>query len=181
MVRTVKHFKQQRVARKQPTLCERSIWHFYEAAVVLAPFLLMLSHWYIFYVFSQNKHELIHYSEANEVCIAWIYSVLYLYVPLMILPASYFFRWCNLFRIPFVYFVFINVERIYYGYWFCTNEMVDTHYILIGCIVMIYVMEIAEMLFMYISSKNIAVFKHITATLLRLTDKLHLKQNKDAI
>lgn len=129
-----------------PTMGERSIWKFYEWAVIVAPILLMLSHWYIFYVFSQNSHELLRYSEANEICIAWIYSILYLYIPLMILPATYFFRWCNLFRVPFVYFIFINVERWYYGSWFCTNEMVDTHYILIFCICGIYVMELVELL-----------------------------------
>lgn len=129
-----------------PTIYEVSIWKFYEWAVVVAPILLMLSHWYIFYVFSQNNHELLRYSEANEVCIVWIYTILYLYVPLMLLPASYFFGRCNLFRIPFVYFIFINVERWYYGEWFCTNEMVDTHYILIYCIMCIYVIELAGLL-----------------------------------
>lgn len=130
-----------------PTDNERAIWAFYEWAVVIAPIIVMLSHWYIFYVFSQNPHELLHYSSANEVCIAWIYTILYLYVPLMILPASYFFRWCNLFRIPFIYFIFINVERWYYSSWFCTNEMVDTHFILIYCIICIYIFEIVALLF----------------------------------
>lgn len=129
---------------KMPTLCERRIWKFYEFAVILAPIVIMLSHWYIFYVFSQNTHELMHYSKENEICIAWIYSVLYLYIPVMILPATYFFKWCNLFRIPFIYFIFINVERWYYGSWFCTNEMVDTHYILIYCIVAIYCLELVQ-------------------------------------
>lgn len=47
-------------------LCKRSIWKFYEWAVVIAPLVLMLSHWYIFYVFSQNNHELLKYSQVNE-------------------------------------------------------------------------------------------------------------------
>lgn len=131
------------VGGKMPTICERRIWKFYEWAVILAPIAIMLSHWYIFYVFSQNSHELMHYSDENEPCIAWIYCVLYLYIPLMILPATYFFKWCNLWRIPFVYFIFINVERWYYDSWFCTNEMVDTHYILIYCICAIYLFELA--------------------------------------
>lgn len=132
-----------------PTICERSIWKFYEWAVIFAPLLLMLSHWYIFYVFSQNPYELLHYSSANEICIAWIYTILYLYVPLMILPASYFFKWCNIFRIPFVYFAFINMERLYYGSWFCTNEMVDTHYILILCVIGLYLIELVGILLKY--------------------------------
>jgi len=34
------------------------------------------------------------------------------------------------------------VERWYYGSWFCTNEMVDSHYILIYCTICIYVAEL---------------------------------------
>lgn len=129
-----------------PSLFDRSIWKFYEWGVVLAPVIIMLSHWYIFYVFSKNTQEVMKYSESNEICIAWIYSILYLYVPLMILPASYFFKWCSLFRIPFAYSLFINVERVYYGSWFCTNEMIDTHYVLIYCIMMMYAFELVELL-----------------------------------
>ena len=140
--------KKENVGR-MPTICERRIWKFYEWGVVFAPLLLMLSHWYIFYVFSQNTYELLNYSSANEICIVWIYTILYLYVPAMLLPASYFFKWCNIFRIPFIYFVFINMERLYYGSWFCTNEMVDTHYILIMCILGLYVIELAGMVMKY--------------------------------
>ena len=136
---------------KMSTLCERRIWKFYEFAVILAPIAIMLSHWYIFYVFSQNSHELMHYSDENEPCIAWIYCVLYLYIPLMILPATYFFKWCNLWRIPFVYFIFINVERWEYGSWFCTNEMIKTHTVLIKCIMGIYAFELVEI---FLSSLN---------------------------
>ena len=132
--------------RHFPSLFDMSIWKFYEWGVVLAPVIIMLSHWYIFYVFSKNTQEVMKYSESNEICIAWIYSIVYLYVPLMILPASYFFKWCSLFRIPFAYFLFINVERVYYGSWFCTNEMIDTHYILIYCILMMYAFALVELL-----------------------------------
>lgn len=149
-----------------PTICERRIWKFYEWAVVVAPVMLMLSHWYIFYVFSLNSHELMHYSEANEPCIAWIYSVLFLYIPIMILPATYFFKWCNLFRIPFVYFIFINVERWEYGDWFCTNEMVKTHTVLIECIIGIYIFELAEIFLSNLSNianfgKNCVLFSYV--------------------
>ena len=104
----------------------------------------MLSHWCIFYVFSQNTQELMKYSEQNEICIVWIYVFLFLVLPLITLPASFLYGWCNFLRIPFVYFIFINVERWYYGSWFCTNEMVDTHYILIYCILCMYMMDTME-------------------------------------
>lgn len=132
--------EQRRVS--MPTLSERTIWKGYQWGAVILPIMIMLSHWYIFYVFSQNTQEVLKYPEANEICIAWIYSLLYLIIPLMLMPATYLFRWCNLFRVPFIYFIFINVERWYYGDWFCTNEMVDTHYVLIYCIICIYVLEL---------------------------------------
>lgn len=125
-----------------PTIIEKAIWTFYHWSAIFVPIGIMLSHWYIFYVFSQNGYELMHYSPANEVCIAWIYTILYLALPAMLVPATYLFRWCNFFRVPYIYFIFINVERWYYGSWFCTNEMVDTHYILIYCIICIYVLEL---------------------------------------
>lgn len=125
-----------------PTFCEKSIWKLYKWGSVIAPIILMLSHWYIFYVFSQNSQEVMRYLEQNEICIAWIYVIIYLVLPLITLPASYLYRWCNLFRVPYVYFIFINIERWYYDSWFCTNEMIDTHYILIYCILAIYVFEL---------------------------------------
>lgn len=162
---------------KMPTLRERRIWKFYEWAVIVAPVLIMLSHWYIFYVFSQNNHELMHYPKENEICIAWIYTVLYLYIPMMILPATYFFRWCNLWRIPFVYFVFINVERWYYGSWFCTNEMVDTHYILIFCICAIYFLELTGIFLSSLSDIK-AFFKRIFR---RISIRIRWQRRKDRI
>lgn len=132
-----------------PTVSERAIWVLYHWSAIFVPIGIMLSHWYIFYIFSQNSYELMHYSSANEICIAWIYTILYLVVPLAFLPASYLFRWCNLFRIPFIYFIFINVERWYYGSWFCTNEMIDTHYILIYCIICMYGFELIGLALKY--------------------------------
>ena len=35
-----------------PTANERTIWIFYQWAAIVAPIVLMFSHWYIFYVFS---------------------------------------------------------------------------------------------------------------------------------
>lgn len=133
-----------------PTLGERIIWNLYEYLAMIVPFLLMLSHWAIFYVFSRNVKEVLHYPAENEVCVAWIFVLIFLFIPLALLPATYLYRRCNLFRIPFVYFIFINVERWYYGSYFCTNEMVDVHYILIYCIIMLYIFEFAELAFRHI-------------------------------
>lgn len=151
-----------------PTLAERSIWKGYDIAAMVVPFGLMLSHWAIFYVFSQNTHEVLVYPEANEICIAWIFVLLFLVLPLAFLPATYLFRRCNLFRIPFLYFIFINVERWYYGAYFCTNEMIDTHYILIYCIITLYIFELAEL-----ALRNFGrIMMHIRFALARINHRL---------
>lgn len=139
-----------------PTLFERSIWKGYGWAAMIVPLLLMLSHWGIFYLFSLNQHEVMNYPEANEICIAWLFFIVFCLVPAAFLPATYLYRRCNLFRIPFLYFIFINVERAYFGAYFCTNEMVDTHYILIYCIITLYVFELAELAFRHM--RGVIVF-----------------------
>lgn len=149
---------------------ENTIWRFYQCAAVIFPILLMLSHWCIFYVFSQNTQELMKYSEQNEICIVWIYVFLFLVLPLITLPASFLYGWCNFLRIPFVYFIFINVERWYYGSWFCTNEMVDTHYILIYCILCMYAMDTVEICVKH--RKNIGkILKSMLIYLLKILRK----------
>lgn len=66
---------QERRNSSMPTASERAIWALYHWGAIFAPICIMLSHWYIFYVFSQNNCELMHYSPANEICIAWIYNI----------------------------------------------------------------------------------------------------------
>lgn len=164
----------------QPTLCDRTIWNFYKGGVVIAPLLLMLSHWYIFDVFSRNSYELMRYSEENEICIAWIYSILYLYVPLMLLPASFFFKRCFLFQIPFIYFMFINMERWQYGSWFCTNEMIETHKVLIKCIVGLYAFDIFRLLLRNMSD-IISFVKLIVAFVYAWLRDKFIKNNEDEL
>lgn len=123
---------------------------------ILLSIVIMLSHWYIFYEFSHNTQEVLYYPESNEMCIAWIYGLIYLVIPVALVLVTFSYKWINLFKIPFVYFVFVNIERWYYGSWFCTNEMIDTHYILIYCILCIYAMEIIGI--MWKSRKNVIQF-----------------------
>ena len=60
-----------------PTVIEKVIWKFYYWSAIFVPIGIMISHWYIFYVFSQNKCELMHYSPANEVCIKILHHKIY--------------------------------------------------------------------------------------------------------
>lgn len=163
--------KETKNGSSMPTVIEKVIWAFYHWSAIFVPIVIMLSHWYIFYVFSQNNCELMHYSPVNEICIAWIYTILYLALPAMLMPATYLFRWCNLFRVPYIYFIFINVERWYYGSWFYTNEMVDTHYILIYCIICIYIMELIGLALKHLQNINRGI-KLFIIHLLRRTKRV---------
>lgn len=157
---------------------ENGVWKFYRWAAAIFPLLLMLSHWCVFYVFSQNTQELMKYSRQNEICIAWIYVFLFLILPLMTLPASFLYDWCNFFRIPFVYFIFINVERLYYNSWFCTNKMVNTHYILIYCIICIYVMNVIGACVRHRNDLGVYIKKALTCVT-RVFGKPFRKREKD--
>lgn len=140
-----------------PTTSELKIHTFYKWVVMLLPFIVMVSHWVIFYGFSQNSFEVMKYPEANESCIAWLFMVPTVLV-LVLVPATYLYRRCNLFRIPFIYFSFTVIERLYYGSWFCTNEMIDCHYILIYYTIGMYVILLGKLGWKHRTSpKNILV------------------------
>ena len=67
----------------------------------------------------------------NGNCIIWIYFLAYIYMPLCMLPVSFFFRYCWIFRIPFLYFFGINAIRLYYQHWLITPEQLEMHHVFI--------------------------------------------------
>lgn len=66
-------------------------------------------------------------------CIIWIYILAYIYMPLSMIPVSFFFRYCWIYRIPFFYFFGINAIRLYYQHWLITPEQLGR-----ACIANIY-------------------------------------------
>lgn len=85
-------------------LLSRKIWRFYELLSKWAPIPLMLWHWYGVWDYGHCPRPAILDTNDNGNCIIWIYFLAYIYMPLCMLPVSFFFRYCWIFRIPFFYF-----------------------------------------------------------------------------
>ena len=57
----------------------------------------------------------------------------------MMMPASYFYQLCWIYRIPFIYCIGVNISRLFYGSWFITNESYDVDVTLILLTAALYV------------------------------------------
>lgn len=103
----------------------------------------MLAHWYGVFDFHSNPCEIIVDIEENESTLAYLYCMTYVLPVLMMMPASYFYQLCWIYRIPFVYLIGVNVIRMFYGSWLITNEMYDADLILIILTCALYVYAFA--------------------------------------
>nr|DAE06140.1 MAG TPA: hypothetical protein [Podoviridae sp. ct5bO8] len=112
-------------------LLSRKIWRFYELLAKWAPIPLMLWHWYGVWDYGHCPRPTILDTNDNGNCIIWIYFLAYIYMPLCMLPVSFFFRYCWIFRIPFLYFFGINAIRLYYQHWLITPEQLEMHHVFI--------------------------------------------------
>lgn len=77
-------------------------------------------------------------TDFNGNCIIWIYVLAYIYMPLCMIPVSFFFRYCWIYRIPFFYFFGINAIRLYYQHWLITPEQLEMHHVFIIFTLMLY-------------------------------------------
>ena len=84
-------------------LLSRKIWRFYELLAKWAPIPLMLWHWYGVWDYGHCPRPTILDTNNNGNCIIWIYFLAYIYMPLCMLPVSFFFRYCWIFRIPLLF------------------------------------------------------------------------------
>ena len=119
-------------------LLSRKIWRFYELLSKWAPILLMLGHWYGVWDYGHYPRPTITDTAYNGNCIIWIYVMAYIYMPLSMIPVSFFFRYCWIYRIPFFYFFGINAIRLYYHHWLITPEQLEMHHVFIIFTLMLY-------------------------------------------
>lgn len=112
-------------------LVSRKIWKFYELLAKWAPIPLMLWHWYGVWDYGHYPRPAILDTDNNGGCIIWIYFLAYIYMPLCMIPVSFFFKYCWIFRIPFFYFIGINAIRLYYQHWLITPDQLETHHVFI--------------------------------------------------
>lgn len=112
-------------------LMDRKIWRYYKKLSKWAPMLMMLGHWYGVWDYGHCPRATIIDTEFNGNCIIWIYVLAYVYMPLSMIPVSFFFRYCWIYRIPFFYFFGINAIRLYYRHWLITPEQLEMHHVFI--------------------------------------------------
>lgn len=129
----------------------RKIYRFYEELARFAPIVLMVWHWYSLWDYSCCPHPTVTNTEENGNSIIWQYSMMYLYPPIAMIPSSYFFHWCWIYRIPFWYFVGISSIRLLYQHWLMTPDQLPAHFILIALTVIIYAYGITTII---IKGKN---------------------------
>ena len=72
-------------------LMNRKIWWYYKMLSKWAPMLMMLGHWYGVWDYGRHPRAMILDTEVNGNCIIWIYVLAYVYMPLAMIPVSYFF------------------------------------------------------------------------------------------
>lgn len=127
-------------------ILHRSIFFFYEQGLKYVPVVLMLCHWCGTFSFHNNPREIIIDIKENETCIIFLYAMAYIFPLVFMLPASYFFRHCWIWRIPFIYIMGINAIRLYYGSFLVTNEMEDADFIIIILTIILYIYGIIKIL-----------------------------------
>lgn len=131
---------------KNEPILHRSIFFFYEQGLKYAPITLMLCHWLGTINFHGNPREIMVDIQENEPCIIFLYFMTYIFPLLFMIPASYFFRHCWIWRIPFTYIIGVNAIRLYYQSFLITNEMEDADYILIILTICLYIYGIVQVL-----------------------------------
>lgn len=112
-------------------LLNRKIYKFYETLSKWAPIPVMLGHWYGVLDYGCHPRPVILDTDDNGYCVIWLYVLAYVYMPLMMIPVSYFFHYCWIYRIPFFYFFGINAIRLYYQSWMIRPEQLAMHHIFI--------------------------------------------------
>lgn len=122
---------QEELAYVRQNLLNRKIYRFYELLAKWAPIPLMLGHWYGVWDYGKYTRPVILDTDNNGYCIIWIYILSYIYMPLCMIPVSFFFHYCWIYRIPFFYFIGINAIRIYYQHWLITPEQLPMHHVFI--------------------------------------------------
>lgn len=119
-------------------LLDRGIFKLYEFGIKWMPIPIMLGHWYGVYDYAHYPRAVIVDTDINGDCVIWLYILAYVYMPLAMLPASYFFHYCWIFRIPFLYFFGINAIRLYYHNWMIRPNQLDAHFIFILFTIILY-------------------------------------------
>lgn len=87
------------------TLLNKKIFEFYRWGIRIVPIILMLSHWFVV----SSTNELLIFPSSCTLYSISLYVMAYIFPLVFMLPASYFFKFGWVWRIPFWYLVGINI------------------------------------------------------------------------
>lgn len=135
--------KEEREAVRQEVL-NRKIFRYYELLSKWGPVPLMLGHWYGVLDYGLHHTPTVLDTDNNGACVVWLYVMAYVYMPMAMIPVSFFFRYCWIYRIPFLYFFGINAIRLYYGSWMIRPEQLEMHHIFIVFTIIMYAYGFAK-------------------------------------
>lgn len=124
--------------QEKTVILSKRIFKFYERGLKFFPLAIMATHWYGIFDYHHQPRQIMVVTDENEYCIMFLYVMSYVFPLLSMLPASYFFRLCWIWRIPFVYLMGVNVTRFYFGSWLISEEMVHVDFFLVFLTLMLY-------------------------------------------
>lgn len=117
----------------------KRILRFYERGLKFFPLGIMLTHWYGIFDYHTHPRDIIIFAEENEYCVMFLYMMTYIFPLVSMLPASYFFHLCWIWRIPFVYLTGVSIARFYFRTWLITEEMIHVDYFLVFATTALYI------------------------------------------
>lgn len=120
----------------------KRIFLFYRWGLRIVPILLMLAHWT--YVGISSHLPEAHISVGTGFHLIPLYVMAYVFPIMFMLPASYFFKFCFIWRVPFLYLGGVNALHIYNATLVCTPQMAGQCKILVCATLAIYAICVAQ-------------------------------------
>lgn len=127
---------------EQKTKVSKRIFNFYRWGLRIVPLLLMLAHWV--YVYISNNLPETHNCTGMTIHTVPLYVMAYVFPLAFMLPASYFFRLCTIWRIPFLYLVGVNALHLYNSSVVCTPQIAGQCEVLICVVLVTYAIAIVR-------------------------------------
>lgn len=122
----------------------KRIFLFYRWGMRIVPILLMMAHWV--YVWISGNLPETHIAFGTKWHIVPLYAMAYIFPMAFMLPASYFFKFCVIWRIPFLYLAGVNVLYICNASLVCTSHIAGQCRILVYAILAVYALCLAHRL-----------------------------------
>lgn len=120
----------------------KRIFLFYRWGLRVIPILLMLAHW--MYVGISSHLPEAHITTGGVFHLIPLYVMAYVFPIVFMLPASYFFKFCLIWRVPFIYLAGVNALHICNATLVCTPQMAGQCKILAYVVLVLYTICIVQ-------------------------------------